>query len=52
MSEVTKDMKKLVIIDDGDLTFKMYKKNTIRVEEWTKNKKNDEVLLECVDILE
>jgi TFIIF-interacting CTD phosphatase-like protein len=52
MTIVTEDMGKLVIVDDGDLTYKMYKKNTIKVDEWTKNKKNDDELNDVLDILE
>lgn len=43
MSIITKDLKKLVIIDDGEYTSKLYKNNTIRVEEWKRQKGDKEL---------
>lgn len=52
MSIISNDLKRLVIVDDGDLVYRMYKNNTIKVEEWTKAKKNDNELQEIIEILE
>ena len=52
MSVVSKDLRKMVIIDDVDSTYKTYRNNTIRVEQWHKNKKNDTGLLDVQEVLE
>ena len=32
---ISKNMKKLIVIDDSELTYNMYKENTILVEPWS-----------------
>lgn len=39
-------LEKLIIIDDGMSTYNAYKNNTIRVTQWTKQMRNDRVLLD------
>ena len=46
------NMKRLVIVDDAMEIYKRYKKNTYRIREWTKNKKDDDELSECLEVLE
>ena len=45
-------LQRLVIIDDSVITANCYTNNTIRVPQWTKNIKNDKILLECIGIIE
>lgn len=65
MEIITKNLNKLIIIDDSEVVYNMYKgkevqilsslENTILVEPWTpgiSSRKQDKSLIECLDIME
>jgi RNA polymerase II subunit A small phosphatase-like protein len=51
MALVTKNMSRLVIIDDSEVTFQLYKKNTIKIEQWSRQMKNDCELLKVEELI-
>jgi Dullard-like phosphatase family protein len=51
MSVITKNVQRLIIIDDCEQVANRYKENTILVEAWAPNRKKDIWLNECVKIV-
>lgn len=45
-------LKKLVLVDDDVNTYNMYKNNTIKIDQWTKDMRNDCGLLSTLEIIE
>eukprot|EP00347_Sterkiella_histriomuscorum_P016946 403351246 len=52
MEIITKNLKKLVIIEDQKIIKEKYPKNTILVPEFTNNNKKDKALLQVLNVLE
>ena len=51
MEVITKNLQKLVVIDDSEQVYQRYRENTIRVEPWTGGLRKDTWLKECLKIL-
>lgn len=45
-------LQRLVIVDDGILTYNAYKNNTIRITQWKASVRNDRALLDCLEIIQ
>lgn len=45
-------LRKLVIVDDGILTYNAYKNNTIRIAQWKATVRTDRALLDCLEIIQ
>jgi len=51
MDVITKNLQKLVVIDDSEQVYQRYRENTIHVEPWTGGLRKDIWLKECLKIL-